>query len=847
MEIKNTERADKQADAKQTNSEQGAEMDKWADFAGSLCASIGGAITYAVASRFKLTPLLKLTAVAGSGMALRPAAKSTFENAFVDPQYHTTGLQDCGWGAVDGLSGIFGAAAEAKVGSAFAQRIGQNALGREVSQTFAEETGKLIIKNSIGRRFAYNGLRSVTGGLTGTATFSAPHSLYDHRAEIAADPVNGLKNAAGQFAVETLAGGVLCGAASPFFTAIGGRREIFSKVADALKPKSELTPLRVLHFNDLHSNLLGSHSLSKVGGAVDAIRKSTSGRSVHLYSLGDEYSGNVISNFTGNGKLENQAIAALEPTATIPGNHAVDMGGGKTKVEPWIEIVNDLKNTDKDGISRVLAGNLEINLPGHEKFVGPNGTVKPFRIVEIETPNGGKDKVGLIGLVTNELEADGVAVNENYAAVAQKWIAELQKQGVKKIVVLSHLGFSEDQKLAQNVEGLSAIIGAHSHDATAVPHWTINQKTGKPVPIVQAGSEGKWLGDLELNFNKDGSANRFYTTGKLHPVTSNTPEHQGVKEMIEKSEMFHKVNELKLSKDYSGHVIDRPFSFGNTRRAETALGNLVSDAQMVGINKKLALRNEKPIELFLKHTGDIRKGLAANEPITGWHLSDVFCNGDNTRELCIANMSGTNIKNALEFGVADLSAAAEKIDPSGNFLQGSGFRYKFDLHKPVGERVSEIQVWNHLKNSFEEMKADQIYKIGTLLHPIDKWAKNNVFADSQEFQQILKGLATSEPSLTTKQSAQKAAHEFVQSKLVNLSQPRLLDQFIGNPLNVKVASRVGGRFQNISAKPWAPSINAMVGVNASEVYFDGAKVQESQNASLFAHQPHGLQNGFMTR
>src|SRR5262249_23073910 len=155
---------------------------------------------------------------------------SAVEHTFLAPENRTTSAEDCAWGALDGLTGIFGSACEAKVGSQFARAIGQKALGRQVAVTAAEEAGLRLVNNSLGKRFVYNGLRSFSGGVAGTAAFSLPHSLYEHSSEIAADPATGLKRAAGQFATETAVGGIFCGTVSPLFTAIGARKQIFSKL-----------------------------------------------------------------------------------------------------------------------------------------------------------------------------------------------------------------------------------------------------------------------------------------------------------------------------------------------------------------------------------------------------------------------------------------------------------------------------------------------------------------------------------------------------------------------------------------------------------------------------------------
>ena len=59
-------------------------------------------------------------------------------------------------------------------------------------------------------------------------------------------------------------------------------------------------------------------------------------------------------------------------------------------------------------------------------------------------------------------------------------------------VILSHLGLSEDRRLAHLFPSVRLILGAHSHDALSAP-----LRVG-PCAIVQAGSHGRHVGELTL-------------------------------------------------------------------------------------------------------------------------------------------------------------------------------------------------------------------------------------------------------------------------------------------------------------------------------------------------------------
>lgn len=89
--------------------------------------------------------------------------------------------------------------------------------------------------------------------------------------------------------------------------------------------------------------------------------------------------------------------------------------------------------------------------------------------------------------------------------VAAKMVPELRKQA-DIVVVLSHLGRSLDVALAQKVPGIDVILGGHSHSLLRTPQMV---KIGEPsaysigvVPVVQAGSWGRWLGRTNVVFHR---------------------------------------------------------------------------------------------------------------------------------------------------------------------------------------------------------------------------------------------------------------------------------------------------------------------------------------------------------
>ena len=101
--------------------------------------------------------------------------------------------------------------------------------------------------------------------------------------------------------------------------------------------------------------------------------------------------------------------------------------------------------------------------------------------------------------------------------------AELQKlvtglrngDKVDAVVLLSHNGMDVDLKLASRVSGIDVILGGHTHDAVPQPIAVTN--AGGTTLVTNAGSNGKFLGVLDLGLAKGRISEVRY---RLFPVFS---------------------------------------------------------------------------------------------------------------------------------------------------------------------------------------------------------------------------------------------------------------------------------------------------------------------------------------
>jgi sulfur-oxidizing protein SoxB len=95
----------------------------------------------------------------------------------------------------------------------------------------------------------------------------------------------------------------------------------------------------------------------------------------------------------------------------------------------------------------------------------------------------------------------------------QEYVDELRNEHkVDCVVVLSHDGFSVDQEVARQVNGIDFILSGHTHDPSPQP-IVINNTV-----IVIAGSHGKYIGRLDIDIQKGKVKDYEY---KLIPIASN--------------------------------------------------------------------------------------------------------------------------------------------------------------------------------------------------------------------------------------------------------------------------------------------------------------------------------------
>jgi sulfur-oxidizing protein SoxB len=235
------------------------------------------------------------------------------------------------------------------------------------------------------------------------------------------------------------------------------------------------------------------------------------------------------------------------------------------------------------------------------------------------------------------------------------------------VIVLSHNGMDVDIKMASRVSGIDAIFGGHTHDGMPAP-TIVNNKGGKTL-VTNAGSNGKFLGVMDLDV-KDGKVRDFKY--RLLPVFSNMLEAD--KEMQSYIDEVRKPYEAELGEELAvaEETLFRRGNFNGT------FDQVICDA--------LTKVNDAQISL----SPGFRWGTTVlpGQKITMDHVMDQTC--ITYPETYRREMKGTEIKAILEDVCDNLFNADPYYQQGGDMVRLGGLDYVCDPTAGMGKRIQNM-------------------------------------------------------------------------------------------------------------------------------------------------------------
>lgn len=437
--------------------------------------------------------------------------------------------------------------------------------------------------------------------------------------------------------------------------------------------------LNILHFNDWHSRIESNNKYESTcsaeeetkgecfGGAarlVTAIkqqREKLKDQNVLLLDAGDNFQGSLFYT-TYKGKAEQEFLSQLGVDAMSLGNHEFD--DGEAALVPFLDATK----------YPVLGANIKPN-----EQSGAHGKIKPSTVLEV-----GGQKIGIVSAVatdTPEIASPGpnITIDDDVAGITAE-VKKLEAEGVNKIIALTHVGYPRDVDTIAKIPGVDVVVGAHSHTLLSnnpddepegpYPTW-VDNPGGYRVPVVQAASYSKLLGELNVVFDDAGVVKE----AKGDPIwldKSITPDPAVLARV---KELGAPIEELK-AKEVAETTKAIDGSRLNCRARECEMGNLVSDAV-------LDRTKDQGVTIALSNGGGLRASIDPGKVTMGEVLAVLpFQNTVATFQI-----AGKDLVAALEHGVSGIE------EEKGQFLQVAGLKYAFDTSvKPNEGRVKDVQV-----------------------------------------------------------------------------------------------------------------------------------------------------------
>ncbi|MDX0509410.1 LysM peptidoglycan-binding domain-containing protein [Sinorhizobium medicae] len=435
--------------------------------------------------------------------------------------------------------------------------------------------------------------------------------------------------------------------------------------------------LNILHINDLHSRIESINKFDSTcsveeegknecfGGVarlktlIDQKRQERTGKNLLLLNAGDNFQGSLFFT-TYKGAAEAEFLNLMKFDAMTVGNHEFD------------ESEDGLASFLDKVTFPVVTANV---LPSHKSKIGDR--IKPSIVLDV-----GGQKVGIVGAVANdtpELASPGpdILIGEDVATITSA-VEELKKQGINKIVALTHVGYPRDLAAIAKIPDVDVVVGGHSHsllsntdEKAEGPYPTMVDNPGSyKVPVVQAGSYSKYLGDLMVTFDDNG----VVKAAKGDPIlvdSSVKPDETVVARVKELAKPIEELRTKVIGKTEA--PIDG--SRESCRAKECEMGSLVADAMLDRVKGQ-------GVTVAITNGGGLRASIDGGDVTMGEVITVLpFQNTLSTFQL-----KGADIRAALENGLSQVE------EGGGRFPQVAGLRFSFDRSKPAGSRLVSVEV-----------------------------------------------------------------------------------------------------------------------------------------------------------
>lgn len=480
----------------------------------------------------------------------------------------------------------------------------------------------------------------------------------------------------------------------------------------------------ILHSNDWQSRLLGfgpnneyspatTNDDDTVGGIARLAtllneRRAAAGEEPLLLLDGGDFTmGTLFHTVAREMGSELRLMSELGYDAAVIGNHEFDF-----RPAGLAAMISAAHRAKGEALVPLLSSNMRFD-PGNKaddslQAHADAGRILPYKLIE-----RGGIRFGLFGLLGNNAVAVSPMIKPltfaDPVATARETVAKLREEGAEVVILLSHMGVTqqadgswrgEEVELVEQVPGIDIVVGGHSHVALPQP-VLVNGHT----PVVHAGSEIQYLGELRMTLSDDGVP--LVRDYRLHAVNDSIVGDATITTQVEDFKQV--VSERMLTP--KGYRFDQPLAKVDQRLgrdfSEHALANLVTDALRHAVDADLAFTGNGTIR------DDLLKGRNGVQGVSDLFRIAPLGIGEFDDEpgypMIKAYVNAREIKSLLEV----LLLAYQLRDSQSYYPRVSGVRFTYNPWRVPFDRVSRIEIGDAVRG-YRDLDLDdtRLYSIG---------------------------------------------------------------------------------------------------------------------------------------
>lgn len=457
----------------------------------------------------------------------------------------------------------------------------------------------------------------------------------------------------------------------------------------------------IIHFNDLHSRFQGfapTIDFSPYRTNNDATKGGWSRIATHVKEIkaqrqhpviglnaGDFSMGSLFHMGIRETGMELQLMKQIGIDITTLGNHEFDLGP-----DGLARILDSAYKAG--GIPEIVYSNIvfDPNAPEDDSLeqVFTQRQIPPYIVKQI---NG--VKVGFYGMMGNDaVEVSPFAKPLTFGdtiATSKQMVKVLREQHqVDVVVFISHSGIwqdktiSEDEIVAQQVDGIDVIISGHTSKELTQP-LNVNDTL-----IVHAGAYGKFVGVMDLSFaNGKLVLEQYHLQAIDDAILGDAKVQQQIDDYAKNT-----IETLILAPEslqFNQIVAETQFPL-LVNEAESNVGALVADSIRWHLSK---LDPDNPVAFAIESNGLVRDNILVGESgkisvADAFSVMPLGIGKDDSMGYPLVSfyVTAAEIKDALEVTTSVVPLKGDEY-----FLHVSGLKYQYNPNRIFFDRVTAIQ------------------------------------------------------------------------------------------------------------------------------------------------------------